>query len=71
MPPGDVLWPMHRVAAPSTASGKSEHHATHSAVPQSFHYYGGTYSFGGLAEIHSIPLHSLYGKKGLFQVYST
>ena len=39
-------------------------YATQSAVPQPSHLYGGTYSFGGLAESHPIPLPSLHSGEG-------
>ena len=51
---------MHLAAALSPALSRVEYHATHSAVPQPFNQYGGTYNFEGLAESHPIPLSSLY-----------
>ena len=67
MQPGDGHWPtpsMHRVAAPSTTLSRGEPSATQSAVPKPSHLYGGAYSFGGLAESHTIPLPSLHGREG-------
>ena len=64
VPPGDCSWLIprgHQVAAPPTALGRGEFHATHSAVPMSFHQYGGAYSFGCSAMRHTIPLPSLHG----------
>ena len=65
--PGDGHWPtpgMHRVVAPSTILSRGESYAAPSAVPQPSHLYGGTYSFGGLAESHLIPMPSLHGGEG-------
>ena len=39
-------------------------------VPQPFHLYGGTYSFGGLAVIQSLHLPYMVGRGLLFQVVS-
>ena len=57
---------MHRVAAPSSTLSREESYATQSDVPQPCQLYGGAYGFGGLAEIHPIPLPSLHGKEGSF-----
>ena len=46
---------MHKVAAPTATLGRVEPSATHSAVSQPSHLYGGAYSIGGLAESHPIP----------------
>ena len=67
MQPGDVyqLTPgMHRIAAPSTILSRGDPSASHSAVPQPSHLYGGPYNFGDLAESHLIPPPSLHGGKG-------
>ena len=67
MQPGDGHYPtpvMHRVAAPSTTLSRGRLSAAQSAVPQPSHLYHGAYSFGGLAEIHPIPLPSLHGEEG-------
>ena len=51
--PGDGHWStpgMHIVAAPSATLGREEPSATHSAVPQPSHLFGGGYSLGGSIE---------------------
>ena len=55
---------MHRVAAPSATLGRGEPSATHSAVPQPSHLFGGAYSLGGSVESHLIPLPSLHDGEG-------
>ena len=52
------------MVAPSTTLSRGEPSAAQSAVPQLSHQCGGTYSFGGLAESHPIPLPSLHGGEG-------
>ena len=47
--PDDGHWStpgMHRVAAPSATLCRGEPSATHSAVPQPSHLFGGAYSLG-------------------------
>ena len=65
--PGDGHWStpgMHRVAAPSATLGRREPSATHSAVPQPSHLFGGAYSLGGSVESHLIPPPSLCDGEG-------
>ena len=68
MPPGDDV-----AHARGALSGCFFHcfergklHATHSAVPQSFHLYGKAYSSGGSAESHQNSLPFLHGREGTF-----
>ena len=52
MQPGDGHWSMpdmHRVAAPSATLGGGEPSATHSAVPQPSHLFGGGIKPWGLS----------------------
>ena len=65
--PGNGHWStpgMHRVAAPSATLGRGESAATHSAVSQPYHLFGGAYSLGASVESHLIPLPSLHGEEG-------
>ena len=55
---------MHRLAAPSTTLDRGEPSATHSAVPQPSHLFGGAYNLWGLEESHLIPLPSLHDGEG-------
>ena len=60
---------IHRLAAPSATLGRGEPSATHSAVPQPSHLFGGAYSLGGLVESHLILcLPYMIGRGLLFQV---
>ena len=52
------------MVASATASYSVELNATHLAVSQPIHQYGGAYSFGGSAGIHPILLPSLHGGEG-------
>ena len=64
---GDGHWStlgMHRVSAPSATLGRGEPCATHLAVPQPSHLFGGAYSLGGSVESHLIPLSSLHDGEG-------
>ena len=67
MQPGDGHWStpgMHRVAAPPATLGRGEPSATHSAVPQPGHLYGGAYNLGGSLGSHPIPPPSLHDGEG-------
>ena len=67
MQPGDVhlsMPSMHRLATASATLDRGEPSATHSAVPQPSHLFGGAYSFGGSVESHLIPPTSLHDGEG-------